>query len=90
MTGKLIYWEPALVSADLRLVLYYQLFLLFPQEDQTLTFDVETAIKVCCQANYHRHALALAQKYQRHDWYDSVQHGVSEYYMLALQTRDST
>jgi hypothetical protein len=38
------------------------------QGEQSMTFDVETAIKVCHQANYHRHALALARKYQRHDW----------------------
>jgi len=45
----------------------------FVAEDQTLTFDVETAIKVCRQANYHRHALALAKKYKRHDWYLRIQ-----------------
>ena len=38
------------------------------QEGHSSTFDVDTAIQVCRQANYHRHALALAKKYQNHNW----------------------
>lgn len=37
------------------------------QETHSPTFDVSTAIHVCRQANYHRHALALAKKYGKHD-----------------------
>eukprot|EP01132_Coremiostelium_polycephalum_P001153 gene1153-1462_t len=33
------------------------------------TFEVETAIKVCRQAGYYDHALFLASKHHRHDWY---------------------
>eukprot|EP01062_Namystynia_karyoxenos_P035007 TRINITY_DN25649_c0_g1_i1.p1 TRINITY_DN25649_c0_g1~~TRINITY_DN25649_c0_g1_i1.p1 ORF type:complete len:1048 (+),score=476.22 TRINITY_DN25649_c0_g1_i1:93-3236(+) len=32
-------------------------------------FDVETAIKVCRQAGYYRHAVHLAWKYKQHTWY---------------------
>lgn len=45
----------------------------FVSEDQNLTFDVNTAIKVCRQANYHQQALALAKKYKKHDWYLRIQ-----------------
>ena len=38
------------------------------QESQSPNFDVSTAIQVCRQANYHRHALALAKKYGYHNW----------------------
>ena len=47
---------------------YHSLYFSPLQGEQSMTFDEETAIKVCHQANYHRHALALARKYQRHDW----------------------
>jgi hypothetical protein len=45
----------------------------FVAESQSPTFDVATAIQVCRQANYHRHALALAKKYKKHDWYLHIQ-----------------
>ncbi|KAI3755662.1 hypothetical protein L1987_55467 [Smallanthus sonchifolius] len=32
-------------------------------------FDVETAIKVCRAANYHEHAMYVAKKSGRHEWY---------------------
>ena len=38
-----------------------------------MDFDVETAIKVCRQAGYHRHALSLAEKHQKHEWYLKIQ-----------------
>eukprot|EP01130_Rhizamoeba_saxonica_P017863 TRINITY_DN8770_c0_g1_i1.p1 TRINITY_DN8770_c0_g1~~TRINITY_DN8770_c0_g1_i1.p1 ORF type:complete len:901 (+),score=162.59 TRINITY_DN8770_c0_g1_i1:12-2714(+) len=34
-----------------------------------LSFDVETAIKVCRQGNYHDHALDLAFRNKEHKWY---------------------
>ncbi|XP_064382449.1 vacuolar protein sorting-associated protein 11 homolog [Halichondria panicea] len=45
----------------------------FVSEDQNLTFDVTTAIKVCRQANYHQQAITLARKYSKHDWYLRIQ-----------------
>lgn len=32
-------------------------------------FDVETAIRVCRTANYHEHAMYVAKKSGRHEWY---------------------
>ncbi|KAG6509672.1 vacuolar protein-sorting-associated protein 11 homolog [Zingiber officinale] len=32
-------------------------------------FDVETAIRVCRAAGYHEHALYVAKKAERHEWY---------------------
>ncbi|CAL9074126.1 unnamed protein product [Musa acuminata var. zebrina] len=32
-------------------------------------FDVETAIRVCRAAGYHEHALYVARKAERHEWY---------------------
>ncbi|KAK1305633.1 hypothetical protein QJS10_CPA10g01849 [Acorus calamus] len=32
-------------------------------------FDVETAIKVCRAAGYHEHAMYVAKKFGRHEWY---------------------
>ncbi|KAL3849162.1 hypothetical protein ACJIZ3_011044 [Penstemon smallii] len=32
-------------------------------------FDVETAIRVCRAANYHEHAMYVAKKSGRHEWY---------------------
>ncbi|XP_004241840.1 vacuolar protein-sorting-associated protein 11 homolog [Solanum lycopersicum] len=32
-------------------------------------FDVETAIRVCRAANYHEHAMSVAKKAGRHEWY---------------------
>ncbi|GAU39905.1 hypothetical protein TSUD_04970 [Trifolium subterraneum] len=34
-----------------------------------LKFDVETAIRVCRSANYHEHAMYVAKKAGRHEWY---------------------
>ncbi|XP_065898178.1 vacuolar protein sorting-associated protein 11 homolog [Dysidea avara] len=45
----------------------------FIKSDKALIFDVETAIKVCRQSNYHKHALFLAEKYKQHDWYVKIQ-----------------
>ncbi|CAI8032330.1 Vacuolar protein sorting-associated protein 11 homolog [Geodia barretti] len=45
----------------------------FVTESHSPTFDVSTAIHVCRQANYHRHALALAKKYKKHDSYLLIQ-----------------
>jgi hypothetical protein len=33
---------------------------------------VDTAIKVCRQAGYHHHALDLAKRHKKHDWYLKV------------------
>ncbi|KAL8135021.1 hypothetical protein AgCh_009886 [Apium graveolens] len=38
-------------------------------EDGELKFDVETAIKVCRAANYHEHAMYVAKKAGKHEWY---------------------
>ncbi|XP_071483682.1 vacuolar protein sorting-associated protein 11 homolog [Diadema antillarum] len=43
------------------------------KDDKSVDFDVETAIKVCRQAGYFRHALFLAEKHRQHDWYLKVQ-----------------
>ncbi|CAM8900751.1 unnamed protein product [Rhodiola kirilowii] len=32
-------------------------------------FDIETAIRVCRAANYHEHAMYVAKKAGRHEWY---------------------
>lgn len=32
-------------------------------------FDVETAIRVCRSAGYHEHAMYVAKKAERHEWY---------------------
>lgn len=37
-----------------------------------LNFDVETAIRVCLQANYDEIALALAKNHRAHHWYRGV------------------
>ncbi|KAK7386185.1 hypothetical protein VNO78_26221 [Psophocarpus tetragonolobus] len=34
-----------------------------------LKFDIETAIRVCRAANYHEHAMYVAKKAGRHEWY---------------------
>lgn len=34
-----------------------------------LKFDIETAIRVCRSANYHEHAMYVAKKAGRHEWY---------------------
>jgi len=43
----------------------------FVSDDQD--FDVETAVKVCRQANYHNYASQLAKKHKEHDWYLKIQ-----------------
>lgn len=42
-------------------------------DDKELTFDVETAIRVCRQAGYFTHALDLSEKFAQHDWYLRIQ-----------------
>ncbi|XP_077990077.1 vacuolar protein sorting-associated protein 11 homolog [Glandiceps talaboti] len=42
-------------------------------KDKEVDFDVETAIKVCRQAGYYKHALFLAENHGQHDWYLKVQ-----------------
>nr|XP_054754971.1 vacuolar protein sorting-associated protein 11 homolog isoform X1 [Lytechinus pictus] len=42
-------------------------------KDKDVDFDVETAMKVCRQAGYFKHALLLAEKHKQHDWYLKVQ-----------------
>lgn len=41
--------------------------------EDTGSFDVETAIRVCRQGKYYDHALKLARKYQEHDWFLKIQ-----------------
>ncbi|KAF6017142.1 VPS11 [Bugula neritina] len=36
-------------------------------------FDVETAIRVLRQADYHSHALQLAERHSQHEWYMKIQ-----------------
>ncbi|CAI9266352.1 unnamed protein product [Lactuca saligna] len=38
-------------------------------EDGEIKFDVETAIRVCRAANYHEHAMFVAKRSGRHEWY---------------------
>nr|CAG8438928.1 6700_t:CDS:10 [Entrophospora candida] len=45
----------------------------FIKTDNELTFDLETAIKVCRQAGYHEHAVYLAKKFGEHDLYLKIQ-----------------
>ena len=42
-------------------------------EKDTVDFDVDIAIKVCRQAGYNKHALDLAKKHGRHEWYLCMQ-----------------
>ena len=66
----------------------------FISEDQT-AFEVETAIKVCRQANNHKYALKLAEKYKQHDWYlriqleDENQHLETVKYICKLSFKDA-
>jgi hypothetical protein len=41
----------------------------FIKSDSEHKFDVETAIRVCRAANYHEHAMYVAKKAGRHEWY---------------------
>ncbi|KAG9302922.1 hypothetical protein G9A89_022339 [Geosiphon pyriformis] len=45
----------------------------FIKTDNELTFDLETAIKVCRQAGYYEHAVYLAKKFDEHDLYLKIQ-----------------
>lgn len=45
----------------------------FIMTNKELNFDVETAIKVCRQAAYYKHAVYLAEKFHQHDWYLKIQ-----------------
>ncbi|KAG0324131.1 hypothetical protein BGZ99_002190 [Dissophora globulifera] len=45
----------------------------FIKTDTDLTFDLETAIQVCRQAGYYEHAAYLAEKFDEHDLYLTVQ-----------------
>ncbi|KFM62524.1 Vacuolar protein sorting-associated protein 11-like protein, partial [Stegodyphus mimosarum] len=38
-------------------------------KDHEIHFDVETAMKVCRQAGYYKHALYLAEHHDQHEWY---------------------
>ncbi|XP_050409252.1 vacuolar protein sorting-associated protein 11 homolog [Patella vulgata] len=50
-------------------------------KDREIDFDVETAIKVCRQAGYHKHALSLAEKHKKHEWYLKIQlEDIKEYH----------
>ncbi|KAF9585904.1 hypothetical protein BGW38_000136 [Lunasporangiospora selenospora] len=42
-------------------------------KNANLTFDLETAIQVCRQAGYPEHAVYLAEKFEEHDLYLTVQ-----------------
>eukprot|EP00252_Welwitschia_mirabilis_P014871 TRINITY_DN32924_c0_g1_i1.p1 TRINITY_DN32924_c0_g1~~TRINITY_DN32924_c0_g1_i1.p1 ORF type:complete len:645 (-),score=135.04 TRINITY_DN32924_c0_g1_i1:251-1915(-) len=42
---------------------------IFIKGDGEHRFDVETAIKVCRAAGYHEHAMYVAKKAGRHEWY---------------------
>ena len=45
----------------------------FLSVEDTGSFDVETAIRVCRQGKYYDHALKLARKYHEHDWFLKIQ-----------------
>ncbi|GFO24686.1 vacuolar protein sorting-associated protein 11-like protein [Plakobranchus ocellatus] len=42
-------------------------------KNREVDFDVETAINVCRQSGYCKHALALAEKHQKHEHYLKIQ-----------------
>ncbi|XP_066929796.1 vacuolar protein sorting-associated protein 11 homolog [Clytia hemisphaerica] len=56
----------------------------FIHTDNELNFDVETAIRVCRQANYFEHALELAEKFDQHEWYLKIQLEDNKDYAKAL------
>ncbi|EGD77096.1 hypothetical protein PTSG_07434 [Salpingoeca rosetta] len=45
----------------------------FIMTDKELNFDLETAITVCRQAGYYKHALFLAKRFGEHEWYLRIQ-----------------
>ncbi|KAG0044794.1 hypothetical protein BGZ83_009928 [Gryganskiella cystojenkinii] len=57
----------------------------FIKTDTDLTFDLETAIQVCRQAGYHEHAVYLAEKFEEHDLYLTVQIDDVKQYSKALE-----
>lgn len=54
-------------------------------KDREVDFDVETAIKVCRQAGYFEHALFLAEKHNKHEWYLRIQLEDIKQYHKALE-----
>ncbi|XP_052690623.1 vacuolar protein sorting-associated protein 11 homolog [Crassostrea angulata] len=54
-------------------------------KDREVDFDVETAIRVCRQAGYFEHALFLAEKHGKHEWYLRIQLEDIKQYQRALQ-----
>ncbi|KAI7820795.1 hypothetical protein BC939DRAFT_217617 [Gamsiella multidivaricata] len=56
----------------------------FIKTDSDLTFDLETAIQVCRQAGYYEHAVYLAEKFEEHDLYLTVQIDDVKQYNRAL------
>ncbi|KAK3087703.1 hypothetical protein FSP39_009366 [Pinctada imbricata] len=54
-------------------------------KDREVDFDVETAIKVCRQAGYFDHALFLAEKHNKHEWYLRMQLEDKKNYQKALE-----
>lgn len=42
-------------------------------KDREVDFDVDIAIRVCRQAGFLKHALALAEKHSKHDLYLKIQ-----------------
>ncbi|XP_060553204.1 vacuolar protein sorting-associated protein 11 homolog [Ruditapes philippinarum] len=54
-------------------------------KDREVDFNVETAIKVCRQAGYYKHALFLANKHQLHEWYLKIQLDDIKDYQKALE-----
>ena len=61
------------------------LLFFFQTKDREVDFDVETAMKVCRQACYHKHALFLAEKHQKHEWYLRIQLEDNKDYQKALE-----
>ncbi|XP_031570001.1 vacuolar protein sorting-associated protein 11 homolog [Actinia tenebrosa] len=57
----------------------------FIMSEKELNFDVETAIKVCKQAGYYKHAVYLANKFDQHDWYLKIQLEDLKDYQKALE-----
>ncbi|XP_052796081.1 vacuolar protein sorting-associated protein 11 homolog [Mya arenaria] len=54
-------------------------------KDREVDFEVETAIRVCRQANYYEHALFLANKHHLHEWYLKIQLDDIRDYCKALE-----
>ncbi|KAL3646072.1 Vacuolar protein sorting-associated protein 11 [Castilleja foliolosa] len=58
---------------------------LFIKSEDEHKFDVETAIRVCRAANYHEHAMYVAKKSGRHEWYLKILLEDLDMYDEALQ-----